>query len=201
MVFCRRQTFLLPVPSWVVFSFAFLPSVLGTPLAAQTASSEDMVIYLEAENTTSRSESSLSRWVNVSSIAGFSGSGYVQLTTKPQSAGDEVAKLKYVVNFPEAGEYAIFFRGYVKKGREILIKADIDGSPALYKRDPRVHVYSGYGTTPPTLTELSDPGSLARKQLSSISASIFEQWSWHSSIYGSGGSSRMYLWEIGRAHV
>ncbi len=309
MVIGKKQTALLSVPFGMLSFIAFLLSVLAMPLGAQSSSADDMVIYVEAENTTSRSESFFSKWVNGSAVPGYSGSGYVQLSTKPfspsgalitpgtsepeatplslnvqaralmRSSSDQHywsfvapvyglytfriiqrprdyvstfyspngngysvygsgnkediiyvpnlqagqryyfsvavgsggysesepytvvvspygygARLKYTVNFPEAGEYSIFLRGFAKQGREIPIIVDVNGSPALYKRFPDQPASSGWLVgTPPQDLDLSDP-ALARRSGAQIAPIHYEDWFWHASRLGSGGGFRCYIW-------
>jgi hypothetical protein len=144
------------------------------------------------------------------SVPGYSGSGYAQLVSQSATSGNiaDVAQLKYTVSFPEAGEYAIFFRGYASKGREYLVTTLLNEAPSQYARyltgSPWIDVYRWdpswiSATNPPTgLPDLSDISGFYQYGISAfrgaISPTLFESWQWHASRLGSGSGRRHFIW-------
>jgi glycosidase len=115
-------------------TYFFSVLLLALQPSAKGAGSESggMVIYLEAENAVELLEPSGEQRSTIgSSVPGFSGNGYVQVAT---SSGEQ---LNYLVNFPEAGEYAVFFRSYSNEAiADPRLHIDVNGHPSLYRRWP-----------------------------------------------------------------
>jgi glycosidase len=117
-------------PARFVFSLLFL-LVLSS---AQAADESGGFVVFESESFASNlAHGSSSAWVAGNSVAGFSGTGYMEALPNTGATIDAnwvttSPELQYTINFSTPGTYYVWVRGYANVNTDASVHAGIDGA-------------------------------------------------------------------------
>jgi alpha-D-xyloside xylohydrolase len=116
-----------------LFNSGAIPNADPNPVVAPTTEVGGVAV-LEAENFEANIPRSGYQWTLNSSVAEFSGTGYMEALpnngANMTSAGDTTPELQFTVNFANTGTHYIWIRGYAAANTDDSIHVGIDGGSA-----------------------------------------------------------------------
>ncbi len=116
-----------------LFQAGAIPNADPTPLAA-SATEVGGVVVVEAENADANIPRSGHEWDPGSSIAGYSGTGYMEGLPnngyQAGSAGITSPELQYLINFTSTGTHYVWIKGHAAASTDDSVFPGIDGGSA-----------------------------------------------------------------------